>query len=266
MTYTDITVEHPLSGVTVVAINRPEVRNAYRSKTCLELHSAIEAYVADDSQHVLVLTGTNQSFCSGGDLSSQAEIEAAHSRQFGHGTVMREGMHRVVRALYNCDKPTIAMVDGPAVSGGLALALCCDFRIGSERARMGDVSGSVGLLPDEGGALLFPRAMGADRALRMSLLHEIYDASTARELGLLTDLVSDQPLVDFTYTFAENLAAKAPLAARMAKRLMRHAQHGTLDESLFHAEMAVDIVNESSDVNEGVEAFLAKRPPRFTGA
>ena len=266
MTYTDIAVEHPRSGVTVVAINRPEVRNAYRSRTCLDLYAAIEAYVSDDTQRVLVLTGTNQSFCSGGDLSSQAEIEAAHSRQFGHGTVMREGMHRVVRALYTCDKPTIAMIDGPAVSGGLALALCCDFRIGIERARMGDVSGRVGLLPDEGGAWLFPRAMGADRALRMSLLHEIYDASAALELGLLTDLVSDEALADYTYALAETLVAKAPLAARMTKRLMRQAQHSTMDESLIHAEMAVDIVNVSADVTEGVEAFLTKRPPRFTGA
>src|SRR6201986_5575019 len=97
---------------------------------------------------------------------------------------MRVGMHRVVPALHRIDKPVVAMVNGAAVAGGLALALACDFRIAAASAKLGDTSGKFGLLPDEGGAWLFPRVMGYERALKMTLLHEIYDAPAAERPGL----------------------------------------------------------------------------------
>lgn len=250
-------------AVLTITIDRPEVRNAYTSQTCSELVAAIEGVRADDTIRVVVLTGAGGSFCTGGDISSQAEVEAAHDRQFGHGVVMREGMQRVIRALHDCDKPIIAKIDGPAVSGGLALALVCDFRVGSERARLGDRSGSVGLLPDEGGAWLFQRVLGRDRAVRMSLLHELYDAAESLRLGLLTDLATD--LDAEVRTLARTLAQKAPLAARMTKQLMRRAEVSDLDDALKDAELAVQIVNDTHDVTEGVAAFMERRPPVFTG-
>lgn len=264
MSAPDVRVEHA-GPVTTVTIDRPALRNAYRTQTCQELAAAVTAFGSDDERRVLVLTGAGGSFCSGGDLTEAEEIEAAHQRSFAHGMTMREGMHAVIRALDLCDKPTVARIDGPAISGGLALALCCDFRVGSDRARLGDVSGRVGLLPDEGGAWLFPRVMGPDRALRMSLLHEIYDAATALELGLLTDLVPADRLDETVDALTGQLAAKAPLAARMTKRLMRAARRSSLGEALDAAELAVDLVNGSADVAEGVDAFLTKRTPHFTG-
>src|SRR5690625_883845 len=112
MSRSDIRVECN-DHVTTVMIDRPSVRNAYRSQTCVELVGAIADFVSDDSRRVMILTGAGGSFCSGGDLSSQAEIKEAEERSFGHGMVMREGMHAVVRALSDCDKPVIAMIDGP---------------------------------------------------------------------------------------------------------------------------------------------------------
>src|SRR5207244_11001556 len=101
------------------------------------------------------------------------------------------GMPQVIKALHRMDKPVIAMINGPAVAGGLALALACDLRIAGEGARLGDTSGRFGLLPDEGGAWLFPRAMGLDRALKMTMLHEVYPASEALKLGLVTEVVPE---------------------------------------------------------------------------
>lgn len=265
MAYQDIAVTHPLDRVTEVAIDRPAVRNGYRSQTCRELVRAIEDFVGDDDQRVLVITGARGNFCSGGDVSDQEDAEAGSRHQFGHGRTMRDGMHRVIRALHRCDKPTIAKIDGTAVSGGLALALACDMRIGSNQARLGDVSGRVGLLPDEGGAWLFPRSMGWDRALRMSLLHEIYDAATAESLGLLTEVHPRDELDQRVLAVAQVLTENAPLAARMTKRMMRAAQTSTLDQALDLAEIAVDVINVTDDVREGVEAFLNKRTPRFRG-
>jgi enoyl-CoA hydratase/carnithine racemase len=263
--YTDLRVDRPAEHVLRIALDRPRTRNAYTSQTCRELVHALQEYAADDTARVLVLTGTGESFCSGGDLRSEEETSAAHTRQLGHGVVMREGMHAVVLALHRLDKPTIAAVNGVAVAGGLTLALCCDFRLGSDRARLGDTSGRVGLLPDEGGAWLFPRVMGLDRALRMSLLAEIYDAQEALRLGLLTDVVPHEDLADRTMELALHLAAGAPLAIRVAKRMMRRAGDLTLEQSLQDAELAVVAVNDSADVAEGVAAFLDKRTPRFTG-
>jgi enoyl-CoA hydratase/carnithine racemase len=156
------------------------------------------------------------------------------------------------------------MIDGFAVAGGLALALACDFRFAGPNARLGDTSGRFGLLPDEGGAWLFPHVMGYDKALRMSLLHEIYDAPTALRLGLLTELVAED-LEHHTLAFCETLAAKAPLAVRMVKTMMVRALEGTFESSLGDAQLAVMITNPSADVREGGAAFREKRAPKFEG-
>ena len=102
----------------------------------------------------------------------------------GHMLEMREGFHQLVLSLHRFDKPVIAAINGAAVAGGLTLALSCDFRIASDQARLGDTALKFALLCDEGGAYLFPRAMGLDRALKMTLLSEVYDAKKAYELGL----------------------------------------------------------------------------------
>jgi 2-(1,2-epoxy-1,2-dihydrophenyl)acetyl-CoA isomerase len=179
--------------------------------------------------------------------------------------VMRENMHVLAQALYKLDKPVIAMINGPAVAGGLMLALLCDFRVAGASARLGDTSGRAGLLPDEGGAWIFPRIMGIAAATRMTLLSELYDAPTALGLGLVTEVVPDGELRVRTMELASELAAKAPLAVRVAKRMMRRSLELTFEQSLGDAEFAVNIVNDSEDVAEGVAAFLEKRPPVFRG-
>ena len=149
---------------------------------------------------------------------------------------------------------------------GLTLALLCDLRIAAWSARLGDTSGRAGLLPDEGGAWLFPRVMGIAAATRMTLLSELYDASAAQQLGLVGEVVPDEQLHSRTMQLADELAARAPLAVRMAKRMMRRSLELTFEQSLGDAENAVNIINDSQDVQEGVAAFLEKRAPCSGGA
>lgn len=252
-------------GIARLTLNDPAHKNAYTVAMCAELLEAIGHYARTDALKVLVLTGAGDAFCAGGNLQCEADFAAAHERVLGHSALMRESMHAVNLALHRLDKPTIAMINGAAVAGGLALALTCDFRIASSEARLGDPSGRAGLLPDEGGAWLFPRVMGLEAALRMSLFGEIYDAQTAHRLNLVGEVVAPDRLEARVAELAASLAQKAPLVVRAVKKMMRRSLTQTFEQSLGDAELALDTINNSADAREGVAAFREKRPPRFVG-
>lgn len=261
-------VDSPAPGVARITLNRPAAMNAYSFAMTQDLLAAIAAFRDDDRANVLILTGAGtRAFCTGGDIGGTDPDHAARvaTAPMGHGREMRDDMQAVILALRSLDKPSIAVVRGFAVAGGLALALACDFRLAAASARLGDTSNKVGLLPDEGGAWLFPRAMGRDRALKMVLLSEIYPAAEAERLGLVTETVADEALEARSLELAAALATRAPLAVRLSKTMIDRAATLSLSESMVDAQLAVMIANPSADVREGVAAFFAKRPPQFEG-
>lgn len=265
-----IQFDEPRPGVARITLNRPQTMNAYTWRMTQELQAAIARFRDDDALKALLVTGAGErAFCTGGDISGTGgdpdHARWVRSAPMGHGREMREGMQAVVLMLRRLDKPSVAMIRGYAVAGGLALALGCDMRLAAASAKLGDTSNKVGLLPDEGGAWLFPRAMGLDRALKMSLLHEIYDAATAERYGLVTEVVPDAELEARAMLLCETLAAKAPLAVRLTKMMMLKAMETGLESSVMDAQMAVMISNPSEDVREGVAAFREKRAPEFKG-
>ena len=267
--YETLICDVPRPHLARITLNREKQMNAYNWRMSQELQAAIAAYRDDDDKRALVLAGAGtRAISTGGDVSG-AGSESEHRRRvntqpMGHGREMRDGMQPVLSMLRRIDKPSVAMIAGYAVAGGLALALACDFRFAGPAAKLGDTSGRFGLLPDEGGAWLFPRFMGYDRALKMTLLHEIYDAPTALRLGLVTELV-EEGLEARTLEICEALAAQAPLAVRMAKTMMQRALESTFESSLVDAQLAVMITNPSQDVREGGQAFREKRAPSFLG-
>lgn len=262
----DIRFDRTEASIARITLARPKQMNAYTTRLCEEVARALEAYWRDDTLRVLIITGEGRGFCAGGDVSGADEAHGDLMKsQLSHAREMRDGMHRVIQALHRIDKPVIAMINGPAVAGGLTLALACDFRIAADTAKLGDTSGNFGLLPDEGGAWLFPRAMGLDRALKMTMLGEVYDAKTALELGLVTEVVPAGELEARTMAFAKALASRAPLAVRLAKAMMVRGLTNSLDHSLADAALSVMVANPSQDVREGVKAFFEKRPAKFEG-
>lgn len=263
--YRHIIFEVAEPQIALVTLNRPKYLNAYTNPLCEELVHALHRYTDDDALRCLVLTGAGRGFCSGGDVSGEGDGPNYRNKQMGQAQEMRVGMHQVIKALHRMDKPVIAMINGPAVAGGLALALACDVRIASDAAKIGDTSGKFGLLPDEGGAWLFPRAAGLDRALKMTWLHEVYPASEALRLGLVTEVVPDAQLRAHTLSLARAVAGKAPLAVRLAKNMMRKSLDTSLENSLDDAALSVMIANPSEDVREGIRAFREKRAPQFKG-
>ncbi len=196
--------------VATITLNRPAKLNAYSEVMVHEILAALADARDDDNIRAVILTGAGRGFCSGGDISRDFQYPA---RYRGHKMEamleMRENMHVLVKFLRRYDKPTIAAINGAAVAGGLTLALCCDFRIAGESARLGDTSLRFALIPDEGGAYLFPQFMGLENALKMSLFSEVYPAHQAKDLGLVTEVVPDAELLTTARAWAERLAEGA---------------------------------------------------------
>jgi 2-(1,2-epoxy-1,2-dihydrophenyl)acetyl-CoA isomerase len=252
--------------VATVTLNRPKKLNAYSEIMVHEILAALGDARDDDEIRAVILTGTGRGFCSGGDIGQDFQYPA---RYRGHRLEsmleMRENMHELVKLLHRFDKPTIAAVNGAAVAGGLTLALSCDFRIAAESARLGDTSLKFALIPDEGGAYLFPRFLGLEKALKMSLFSEVYPAQQALELGLVTEVVPDAELIPRAREWAERLVAGPPIAIRITKRMMYKQLTMSLDNALEDAALGTLVANYTEDVKEGIAAFHEKRPPKFKG-
>lgn len=252
--------------VATITMNRPAKRNAYSERMVHEILKALEGARDDNETRAVILTGAGKGFCAGGDISRDFQYPA---RYRGHRLEsmleMRENMHALIRFLDRFDKPLIAAVNGAAVAGGLTLALACDIRIASESAKLGDTSLKFGLLPDEGGAYYFPRFMAMDRALKMSLLSEVYTAREALALGLVTEVVPDAEVMTRARDLAARLAEGPPIAIRLAKRMMYKQRSMQLDHALEDAAMATLAANYTDDVKEGTAAFHEKRKPDFKG-
>jgi enoyl-CoA hydratase/carnithine racemase len=252
--------------VATITLNRPAKRNAYSETMVHEILEALADARDDDGIRAVIITGAGKGFCAGGDIGRDFQYPA---RYRGHRLEsmleMRENMHVLIRFLDRFDKPVIAAVNGAAVAGGLTLALACDFRIAAESAKLGDTSLKFALIPDEGGAYFFPRFMGLDKALKMSLLSEVYPARQALELGLVTEVVADDHLMTRARELAAQLAEGPPIAMRVTKRMMYKQRSMQLDNALEDAAMGTLVTNYTDDVKEGTAAFHEKRKPEFKG-
>ncbi|MBI3651801.1 MAG: enoyl-CoA hydratase/isomerase family protein [Acidobacteria bacterium] len=252
--------------IATITLNRPEKLNAYSEVMVHEIIAALHEARDDDQIRAVILTGTGRGFCSGGDISRDFQYPARYQGHRMEALLeMRENMHRLVTLLRRFDKPTIAAINGAAVAGGLTLALCCDFRLAAASAKLGDTSLKFALIPDEGGAYLFPKFMGLEKALKMSLFSEVYPASQAQELGLVTEVVADDELMPTAQQWAQRLAEGPPIAIRIAKRMMYKQQTMDLENALEDAALSVMVTNYTDDVKEGIAAFHEKRKPNFKG-
>lgn len=259
-TQSDVLVERR-GAVYTVRLNRPETRNALLPSTTVRYAEAIEAGAADPSVRVIVITGTGAAFCAGADLV--AGIEEAQKRPYAE--VIREGFHRLIRAVVSAPKPVVASIRGPAVGFGFDLALAADLRIASRASSYGAVFSKIGLVPDGGSSFTLSRLVGLGRAMELVLLGDTFDAARADALGLLYRVVDDAALESETGTLTDRLAAGPPMAYRLAKRNLISGLTSELRDA-FDAEIEAQVkCLASADMMEGVQAFLQKRKPNFVG-
>jgi 2-(1,2-epoxy-1,2-dihydrophenyl)acetyl-CoA isomerase len=246
-----------------IVLDRPETKNGLTVETNAAIIAAVEAAAADDAVRVLALFGANGNFCSGLDLRAAASTGQAGPAQIEEK--MRRWFHGLIRAVRACDKPVVAVVDGAAVGFGCDLALACDLRLVSDRARFGEVFIRRGLMPDGGGSFHLARIVGLGRALELMLTGDVVDAQEAYRIGLANRLVPAAELEGAARDYLAKLAAGAPLVHRAVKRAVYGGLTADLDAALG-AELEGQLrLLQSQDFLEGVAAFFGKRPPAFRG-
>lgn len=245
-----------------IIINRPEARNAFSPEMITLWKEALESAHADQNIRVIVVTGRGDTFCSGGDIRDMAEGKL---RSWDMKKFLWDGVHRIVLALEDTDKPVIAAINGMAMGAGLDMAVMCDLRVCSDKAKMAESYILMGMAPGDGGAYFLPRLVGIARALELLLTGRVIGATEALEIGLVNRVVPHEKLMEETMSLAKEIAGKPPLASRMIKRAVYQAQRSDLRGHLDYISSQLALLSETRDHQEAARAFLEKRSPEFKG-
>jgi 2-(1,2-epoxy-1,2-dihydrophenyl)acetyl-CoA isomerase len=250
-------------GITTITLNRPERLNAFVGHMRRDLAEALEHAGSDRNVRVVIITGAGRGFCAGGDIAFMAELMQRRdaeefSRLLGAG-------RRVILAIRQMTKPVIASINGPASGAGCNLALACDLRIATNTATFSQSFAKVGLHPDWGGTYFLPRLVTPNKACELFFLGDTIDAAEALRLGIVNQVVAPEDLETATLQLAERLRTAPPIALAAAKHAVYMSQAVELDEMLRYETEAQLRCFDSDDGHEGVQAFLEKREPRFTG-
>jgi enoyl-CoA hydratase/carnithine racemase len=240
----------------VLTVNRPEVRNALNRQVLSEIEAVLEELEQRDDVGVVVFTGSGEkSFVAGADISQLV------------GYTLQDGLQARMQRLYDrvqdYGKPTIAAVNGYALGGGNELAMSCDIRIASANARFGLPETNLGILPGAGGTQRLSRLVGVGRAQEMILTGRIIDAEEALRIGLVTNVVPAEDLMETVALTAEAILAKGPLAVQLARLVVRNGIETDQRTGLLLERLAQSLLYASGEKAEGAAAFLEKRPARF---
>ena len=254
----EIRVERSPRGVVTVTLDRPRVRNAISEPMWEELRRVFCEVGRSAADRVLVVTGAGGAFCAGAELS----VDLGRK---DHPLHTMQAVNAAALALHELPVPSIAKVGGDAVGAGMNLALGCDLVVAGARARFSQIFARRALSVDFGGTWLLPRLVGMHRAKELALFGDILSAAEAERIGIVNRVVPDAELDAFVDDWAGRLAAGPPLALRLTKRMLANSFSLGLAEALAWEAAAQSVNLASRDTQEGVAAFIEKRPPSFQG-
>lgn len=251
-------------GVGVITFERPDVLNAFNDELGFAVLEAVERAAADDEVRCIVITGAGRAFCAGEDLGAlAADYEKGEAPDLGQTLTKR--YNPLIRAIRAAPKPVLAAVNGVAAGAGASIALACDVRIASEHAKLVLAFINVGLVPDSGAVWFLTKTIGAARAWQLASTGRPLPAEEALALGLFDVVVGADEFDQTWRAEAARLAAGPTAAYALTKQLVGDAAERSLDRQLDAEVDAQTAAGRTDDHLEGVQAFLAKRPPKFTG-
>ncbi|MDQ6828825.1 MAG: enoyl-CoA hydratase-related protein [Gemmatimonadota bacterium] len=246
--------------IATITINRPDKLNALDDATIAELGEAIDRAVAADEVGAVILTGAGvKAFVAGADiaeLSTQTSLSGRARARRGQVVFTR---------FEQSPKPVIAAVNGFALGGGLELALACHIRIASDNAKLGLPEVKLGIAPGYGGTQRLPRLVGKGRALQLMLTAEMIDAAEAYRIGLVNKVVPQAELLSAASAMLKLMLAQGPVAIAMCIEAVNRGLDSSLEEGLAIEANHFGLLASTTDMREGMAAFLEKRPARFTG-
>ncbi|MEO6593263.1 MAG: enoyl-CoA hydratase-related protein [Planctomycetota bacterium] len=245
----------------IVSVNRPQKLNALDDVTIAELDAVFVALATDDGLGAIVLTGAGEkSFVAGADigvLSRQGVLDGKQNAQRGQALTLR---------IENCSKPVIAAINGFAFGGGLELALACDLRFAAKTAKMGLPEVSLGIIPGYGGTQRLPRLCGTGTALQMILTGDPVTADEALRIGLVNGVFEPAELMAACKATAQKIVSRGPQAVALAKQAVRRGAHLSMQDGLAVEADLFGIISSTTEMKEGMAAFLEKRKPSWLRA
>lgn len=248
---------------TWITLNRPDKLNAFAGTMREELLAALQNADRNENCRAVVLTGAGRAFSAGGDVEFMAGLQKNSDTDTFRGLLDRG--REIVMTIGSIAKPVIASINGVAAGAGCNLALACDYRIASDRARLGETFVRIGLHPDWGGTWLLPRLVGPSRAMELLMTGRMVEAAEALAIGMVDRVVAHEQLQAETEALVNALAAGPPIAIRGIKRALEASRGNELDEQLELEAQHQLAAFRSEDAREGMMAFFEKRPPRFEG-
>lgn len=255
-----ISYEKEPNGIGVLTINRPKVLNALNWDTLRELRVFLEEVMPKEDLKALIVTGAgDKAFVAGADIAQMNEMKGREFQDYVNYA------HRVYELLENEPCPAIAAINGYALGGGCELALACDIRIASEKARLGFPEVKLGIFPGWGGTQRITRILGIGKTKELVFTGEMIKAEEALRIGLVERVVPHEEVMNEAKALAGAIAKRGPIAVRLSKTAINAGSEMDLQKALLLEKTLVSLCFDSHDRVEGMEAFLEKREPSFTG-
>jgi 2-(1,2-epoxy-1,2-dihydrophenyl)acetyl-CoA isomerase len=249
-------------GVLRITLDRPDVLNSFNARMAEDMVAALGEARDDSAVRAVLLTGNGRAFCAGQDL---AEVLPRDGVSPDLGEVVERQYSPIVRAVRTLEKPVVCAVNGVAAGAGANLAFACDLVLAAEDATFIQSFAKIGLIPDSGGTFILPRLVGYQRAAALAMLGEKLDARTAKQWGLVYDVVPPTVLPNTSFDLAKRLATMPTRALGLIKRGFNSALGADINTQLaLEAELQRE-AGRTEDYAEGVRAFVEKRKPRFQG-
>lgn len=249
-----------------IEIDNPATSNAINMEVVHSLTSVLQYADFDPEVRVIILSGAGRAFSAGGDIHAmlaKQEMFAGDSNELRMRYI--HGIQKIPKCLEDMSTPVIAMVDGAAVGAGCDLAMMCDLRVGSEKAKFGETFAKIGLIPGDGGSYFLQRVVGYAKAMQMTLMAELIEGEEALKFGLVNFFFSSAEIKEKTRGIAQRIASQAPIAVQMSKKSLKMAYESSMSNVLDYAAALQGIAQRTQDHSRGIEAFVSKKAPEFKG-